>query len=218
MVEFGELRSLWTPHEQLKVPPTDKIRVWSSGGCGIWISEEWGPAIPYPAVDHGNGTFNYGYVRLKENVEGIALIQETQGWPALRKFLEAVNANSSPIESIGCEKAFFTDEENTPPVYLGSYVDLVFTEPALNDRPENLLLLANRLANAVEGCEKWWANVSLVLQREKSLPGTAAPWGLMIHVTNHARTEDEARKFWGETLLRLGKTVAELPRDFRLVE
>jgi len=40
----------------------------------------------------------------------------------------------------------------------------------------------------------------------------------MIHVTNHGRTEDEARKFWGETLLRLGKSVAELPRDFRFVE
>jgi hypothetical protein len=222
MVEFEELRLLWKPYEELKNPPAEKIRLWSAGGCGIWISDEWGPAVPYPAVDHGNGNLNHGYRRLKGIGGAVSLIPEARDWPELQKFLETVNAESSPIESVGCEKAFFTDEKNTPPIYLpiylGSYTDVVFTEAALNDRPENLLLLASRLANAVEGCDRWWATVSLVLQREKILPGAVAPWGLMIHVTNHGRTEDEARKFWGETLLRLGKSVAELPRDFRFVE
>ena len=30
-----------------------------------------------------------------------------------------------------------------------------------------------------------WPACLLVLQREKILPGAVAPWGLMIHVTNH---------------------------------
>lgn len=219
MVEFEELRSLWKPHLELKNPPAERIRLWGDGGCGIWVSEEWGPAVPYPAVDHGNETFNHGYLQLKENVEAVNLIPEAQGWPELQKFLETVNADSSPIESVGCEKGFFAGErETTPPVYLGSYVDVVFAERALNDRPENLLLLASRLANAIEGCEKWWADVSLVLQREKILAGASAPWGLMLHIMNYGRGEEEARKFWGVTLSRLGNAVAGLPRDFRVAE
>jgi hypothetical protein len=219
MVEFDELRSLWSPHKELKSPPTERIRLWSDGSCGIWVSEEWGPAVPYPAVNHGNGTLNHGYLRLKGNTGAVSLIPEAQGWPELQMFLETVNADSSPIETLGCERGFFPSElETAPPVYLGSYVDVVFAERELNNRPENLLLLASHLANAVEGCGKWWANVSLVLQREKILAGTSTPWGLMLHMTNHGRSEEEARKFWGATLLRLGKAIAGLPRNFRLAE
>jgi hypothetical protein len=219
MVGFEEMRLLWRPHEGLKNPPTERIRLWSNGGCGIWVSETWGPAVPYPPIDHSDGNFNHGYVRLKGNAAAVKLLPEAQGWPELQKFLETVNADSSPIESVGCEKNFFSSEgEAAPPVYLGSYVDLVFSESALNDRPENLLLIASCLVNAVEGCEKWWSNVSLVLQRHKILAGASMPWGLMLHVTNHGRSEEEARKFWGETLSRLGKSIAALPRDFRVAE
>jgi hypothetical protein len=101
---------------------------------------------------------------------------------------------------------------------LCSYVDVVFTEPRLNDRAENLLLLASCLANAIEGCEKWWADVSFVLQRNKALVGASMPWGLMLQMKNYGRSEEEARKFWGVTLSQLGKAIALLPRDFRLVE
>ena len=119
MVEFEELRLLWKPYEELKNPPAEKIRLWSAGGCGIWISDEWGPAVPYPAVDHGNGNLNHGYRRLKGIGGAVSLIPEARDWPELQKFLETVNAESSPIESVGCEKAFFTDEKNTPPISAG---------------------------------------------------------------------------------------------------
>ncbi|MGH7745181.1 MAG: hypothetical protein ACREQ5_10335, partial [Candidatus Dormibacteria bacterium] len=72
------------------------------------------------------------------------------------------------------------------------------------------------LANAIEGCEKWWASVSLVLQRNKALVGATTPWGLIIRPQNYGRTEEEARKFWGYTLSRLGNAVSDLPLDFGL--
>jgi hypothetical protein len=219
MVEFEELRSLWHPHKELKSPPAESIRLWSDGGWGIWVSDEWGPAVPYPPVDHRDGNLNHGYVRLKGNPGAVSRIPEVNGWPEFEGFLDALNADSTPIESVGCEKAFFPgDTEGAPPIKLGSYVDVVFTERELNDRPENLLLLASRLGNAIEGCEKWWADVSFVLQRYKILAGASMPWGLTLHVKNYGRSEEEARKFWGATLSRLGMAIAGLPRDFRLVE
>jgi hypothetical protein len=216
MVEFEELRSLWKVHEGLQNPPAEPIRLWGNGGCGIWVSDEWGPAVPYPPVDHRDGNFNYGYLQLKGNAEAVNLVQEAQGWPELQAFLETVNAGSSPIESVGCEKGFFPGEgEGAPPVKLGSYVDVVFTERALNDRPENFLLLAGCLANAIEGCEKWRADVSFVLQRNRALVGASMPWGLMVQMKNYGCSEEEARKFWGVTLSRLGSAIAGLPRDLR---
>jgi hypothetical protein len=92
---------------------------------------------------------------------------------------------------------------------------VVFTNAALNDRPENLLLLVSCLAQAVDGCEKWWASISLALQRNRILPGASTPWGLMLHIQSYGRSEEEARKFWGVSLSRLGKAVKDLPLDFQ---
>jgi hypothetical protein len=134
-----------------------------------------------------------------------------RGWPELQGFLEVVNATASPIESVGCEKVFSPVEASDgPTVSLGSYIDVIFTDRPSNDRPENILLLASQLIPAVEGCEKWWGSVSLVLQCCKFIGGTQVPWGMMFQIQNAGRTEEEARRFWGESLRRLGVAVATL--------
>ena len=98
---------------------------------------------------------------------------------------------------------------------LGSYVDVIFTDASLNEAPENVLLLACRLLQAIDGCEEWWGDVSMVLQRMQFIAGATLPWGLMLRIDNYGRTEDEARKFWAETARRLAKAVAALPENFR---
>ncbi|MBZ5657627.1 MAG: hypothetical protein LAO56_20365 [Acidobacteriia bacterium] len=98
---------------------------------------------------------------------------------------------------------------------LGAYIDVIFTDPVLNERPENILLLASHLLPAVEGCEKWWGDVSMVLQPMRLIPGASAPWGLMLHISNHRRSEGEARKFWGVTVERLGKAARALPKNLK---
>jgi hypothetical protein len=102
-----------------------------------------------------------------------------------------------------------------PVVRLGSYVDVVFSEPALNDHPENRLFLAYTFANAVAGYGKWWADTSFVLQRNKSVPGSNCPWGLMLQIKNYGNTEEQARQLWGVTLSKPGDAIASLPCDFR---
>lgn len=217
-VSLKTLRERWVPHQHLTFPLPQPIKLWSEGGLGVWISEGWGPPVPYPAVDHHDGNVNYGYRPVKGNVQAVRLTPEVEGWPELAEFLEKLNAESSPIESVGCEKGIFPSEVEGLAVKLGSYVDVIFTERALNHGTDNLLLLATVLASAVEGCEKWAADISLVLQPHKRILGVTDPWGLMIRPQNYGRAEEEARRFLGGTLSRLGDAVARLPRDFRFEE
>jgi len=214
MVSFEELLTLLKPYKGLEGPAKQAICLWKDGGCGIWISDSWGPAVPYPEVDHGDGNFNHGYRRMKGNLEAAMLIPEAQGWPELQTFLENVNADSSPIETVGCEKGFFPGEQETLPIMLGSYVDVIFTDIPLNENPQNFLLLSSRLVPAVEHCERWWANISFALQRNRALAGAEKPWGLMLNIQNYGRNEAEARKFWGESLSRLGSAIKVLNADF----
>jgi hypothetical protein len=155
-------------------------------------------------------------MRVKGNPEAVKRIPEVQGWPELQNFLLAVNALESPIESVGCEKGFFPSDIEGPTVKLGSYVDLVLSNVALNG-PENLLLLASLLLPSVAGCENWWSNVEFSLQPMRLLGGVIGPWGLMVRATGYGRGEDEARKWWAETIGRLTKAVSNLPNDLKPV-
>ena len=54
---------------------------------------------------------------------------------------------------------------------LGSYIDVIFTDLALNESPQNFLHLTATLISEIRGCEKWWGDISFALQRLKFLPG-----------------------------------------------
>ena len=215
---FEHLLSLWQPHKALTAPPPTSISLWSQEGCCISIGDEWGPPIPYHPIDHRDGHQNHGYVSLKDYPEATDQIPEAVGWPELQQFLKIINAPESPIESAGCEKGFFSSDAGVATTYLGSYVDVVYSEALLNDYAENLLFLASKLVYPIEECAKWWSMVNISLCRFKHIAGTQLPWGLQLHVTNHGRTEEEARKCWGVTLLRLGSAVAQLPKDLKWIE
>src|SRR6266705_3025691 len=163
---LDELLDAWATHKPAASPPVGPIRLWTDQTRVVYIEDKWGPAVPYPAAaTRKDGSRNYGYVRLKASPEGIGGIPEVQGWPELQRFLEIVNAPLSPIESLGCEKGFFPIEGEDTMVKLGSYVDVVFSEPSLVGEPANLLRLAAVLMNSVVGCEQWWGSVVLGLRR-----------------------------------------------------
>jgi hypothetical protein len=166
-------------------------------------------------MDRPEGGRNHGYKRLKGAPEAIGQIPEAEGYPELAALLVAVNGPDSPIESVGCEKRVLPVDAGDARVQLGSYIDVIFTDAGLNDSAEHALQLAVHLLQAVQGCARWWTFVEAVLQRFRFVPQTVAPWGLMVRVNAHGRDEAEARKFWAETLKRLGNAVRALPRDFR---
>jgi hypothetical protein len=211
-----QLLSQWDKYRGLTGPPPRPIQLWTEGGRSVWIANFWGPAVPYRAVDHGDGNRNHGYVRIKGNPHASMRIPEVEGWQELRDFLLAVNAADSPLESVGCEKAFSPSDIEGPTVKLGAYIDVIFTNPTLNETPENLLLLTSRLLPSAIGCENRWSYLEISLQRLSRLVGTVAPWGLLLRVGSYGRTQDEARKRWGETMGHLTMTVAALPKDFAI--
>ncbi len=133
---FEELLSLWQPHRGLVGPPPSRIQLWSEGGRGVWVSESWGPAVPYGPIDHEDGNQNHGYMRINGDAIGAQRIPEAMGWPELAQFLDSLNTDASPIESVGCGKSFFpvTDQGDIT-VSLGAYIDVIFTDPVLNERP-----------------------------------------------------------------------------------
>ncbi len=212
---FQEALAKWQSYKGLSGPPASPVQLWTDGAREIWIADSWGPAVPYPGVVHEDGSRNFGYTRVKGDAEAVKRIGETQGWPELQEFLLAVNAAQSPIESVGCEKGFSPSNVEGPTEKLGSYIDVIFTNLSLNTAPENLLFLASNLLPSVAECEKWWSNVEMCLQLLRFLGGAASPWGLMVRVTGDGRSQDEARKWWGETMGRLTRAVGKLPPDLR---
>jgi hypothetical protein len=212
--DFHKLLSALNSYDLEAGPPPDPIRLWGIGGCGIWLGDSWGPPVPYPPARRSNGNINHGYAHLKGRPESVCEVPEVAGWPELQKFLEVVNAAETPIESVGCEKAYeIIDAKH---LRLGSYIDIIFTVPKFNDGPENLLNLAWHLAQSVQGCEKWGGDNSFVLQRLKGLAGSSNPCGLMLQIKNIGRAQDEARRFWGYSLSRLSAAILEFRQAIEL--
>jgi hypothetical protein len=60
--------------------------------------------------------------------------------------------------------------------------------------------------------------VSFVMQPFRFIAGTRAPRGVTLSIKNAGRNEEEARKFWGDTLRRLEREISGLPREFGLSE
>ena len=200
----------------LAAPPPQPIPLWRDEGHMVYIGNEWGPPVPYFAVDRPDGGRNHGYMRLKGNIETVRQIPEAVNWPELQEFLIAANAAASPIESVGCERGYFpANIPGGPPLQLGSYINLMFTEAALNDAPENSLLLASRLVEATEGCTHWSSVIEIEMSRFKFVEGAANPWGLLVRVIGFGHTEEQARQCWGLTLDRITKAIMKLPQDFR---
>jgi len=42
-----DLLMAWQPYKGLTTPTQMPVKVWGSGGSGVWLSDEWGPPIPY---------------------------------------------------------------------------------------------------------------------------------------------------------------------------
>lgn len=219
---IDELLEAWRNHHQGEMPPKEPILLKRQTTRVIYIDNGWGPPVPYPPALHDGESTNHGYQRLKGNLDAVGSIPELHGWPEYEEFIRAVNAASSPLESVGCEKSFFPfsagpiDDAGSTRinVTLGSYTDVIFSNLLLNEDAVNHLRLAAELAKALEGCEQWWSGVELGVQRLKGLGACPSPWGLMVRVSGHGRDEEEARRTWGESIKRLGACVRRLPLAF----
>lgn len=211
---LAALNKAWDDLGELTAPPPESVMLCQEESVTVYVDDGWGPPVPYPPAPRENGGMNHGYVRLKGNLEAVASVPEVGGWPEYCQFLERVNAETSPIESVGCEKGFFPFDQGDIKVKLGSYTDLIFSELALNDEPRHLLRLADAFAQAMRGSKQWWSVAEIGIQRSKGLAGCACPWSLMLRVCGHGRDKDEAHRSWGASIDRVGLIVGQLPAGF----
>lgn len=201
------VRDVW----DLAVPPAKDVLIWQEGKRAIAIEASWGPPIPYPAVFRSASQSNHGYRPVKGNPVAIDQIPEVDGWPEYANFLKIVNASESPVESVGCAVGLFdADEIAAGAKRAGSYVDLVFSDARRREEIAPHMELAAHLAQALEGCERWWTSIEIALQRLKAMPGSTRPLGLMVRVSSAGRNEDEARRIFGGALEKLGAAFSEV--------
>ncbi len=211
-LDHRDILAAWTPYKNHQGLPDEDTILYSDAGCVIFFSAAYGPAVPYAAVDHGDGTKNHGYVKLKNCTDAIQNLPEAQGWPEIIHFLTVSNTPDSPLETVGCEKCYFpVEDRDRVKVKLGSYFDFVFADPSFCESPEEYLRLATYFANTIEGCVRWWTQVEAGLHQLSHLRGLANPWGLMLRVVSHGRNDEQAQELWGETFKRLAKAIESLP-------
>ncbi len=191
--------------------PKKSIRLLTEEECIVYVEDSWGPAVPYPAVDHGNGQMNHGYRRVKGDNDAINSIPEVANFPEYQAFLRAINSTDSAIETVGCEKLFSPiNNHPTIKVNIGSYTDIVFSDFELNSDPKNILYLASIFVEALNGSAAWWSKAEIGIQRLKVLYRCHKPWGLMLRVQGYGRTEEEARMTWGTSLNKLSEAVKKI--------
>lgn len=159
----------------------------------IFLDADWGPPIPYPPAPRPDCNENHGYVATKGNPEAIAAIPELHGWPEYEALILAINCSAGQTESAGCEKGYFDCDSGAAKIYLGSYTDVVFSDPSDNTA-ENHLRLASEIGRAMFEAWNWWGKVELGIQRMRG-----HCWGLNVKIINFGRDADEARKWWGHS-------------------
>lgn len=210
-VILEELVDKWQALPVSDGPPKTPLKLLTEEECTIYVEDGWGPAVPYPAVDHGNGQRNYGYRRVKGDNAAIESIPEAAHCPEYQAFLREINSTDSPIESVGCEKSFFpVSDQPTINVKLGSYTDIIFSDFKLNSDPKNILYLASLFAVTLNGSAAWWSGAEMGIQRLRALYRCHKPWGLLLRVLGYGRTEGEARKTWAKSLDRLSGAVKNI--------
>lgn len=187
------------------VPPAEDVLLYERDGCVIFVDYRYGPAIPYFGVDHGDGQFNYGYKRIKDDLTAVDSIPEVQGFEEFQRLLKAINDPSSPLESLGCEKMESPIEGHEfIKRRIGSYTDIAFSSVELCESAEANLELASTLLDSCKDCQQWWSQIEIGLQRLKYFNGAENPWGLMIRISGYGESPEQARQMWGVTADKLG--------------
>jgi len=213
---LAEVLKKWRNIGGLQCPPDDAIQLGQEGYRSIYVTDGWGPPVPYPSFNHGDGNVNHGYTRLKGNLDAILQVPEVVGWPEYQDFLEKINSDGSPIESVGCEKHLWPVSKGDAKWALGSYTDVIFSLVALNDDPECHLKLAVDLSHALDKSEDWWGTAEFCLSVMKGMRGCHQPYNLMIRLCGHGRDQDQARASWAASVRLVGRAVVELPMDYPL--
>jgi hypothetical protein len=208
---FESSLAQWRGAQPLTLPVPKAVVLWQEASCTVYVEDSFGPAVPYPPIPRTDSESNHGYVRLKGNLALVEAIPELTTWPEFAELVRKINEESCPLESVGCAVGFFevTDHEAIKH-RVGAYLDIVFSDFTAAQDPEAYLRVAAALMTGVADCEKWWSSVEIGLQRLRYLGGSKFPLGLMLRLSAHGRTKEEARWSFRQTVDRAGAVIQRL--------
>ena len=168
--------------------------------------------FPWAAPD-GNSR----YYDLKRHPEKIGKIEEASRLPELRNFLAAVNRSVSPLETAKCDawasNAIHPEEEIFgQPWKFGSYVDLLFTDPAVRflfEQHENFLKEVVKLLQRAPDIP---ASAEFLLRRGFYHERAELREGFYVtcYVFGYGGDEGKACQQWAIALQLVGNSLAQV--------
>lgn len=172
--------------------------------------------FPWAAPDSGPG-----YHDLKRQPEALDLIEEVARFPEFKECLAALNVATGPLETAKCDAWASTDINPEEEIYgatwkFGSYIDLLFTDPAARfslDRHQNLLREMTALLKRVPEIP---ASAEFLLRRCFYQEGETVREGFYVtfYLFGYGNDESKARRQWGIALALAGNAITQLSSRF----
>ena len=157
------------------------------------------------------------YYDLKRNPDALDQVVEALGNKTLRDFLLTVNSPASILESAKCD-TWATDEINPEeeifgaPWKFGSYVDLLFTNPAARTSFEAHERLLTELKTLLQRGPEIPASAEFLLRRCYYHNQETADDGFYVtfYLFGYGEDEAKARRQWEIALQLVGKVMTQL--------
>jgi len=176
----------------------------------IYLTDKVAPFVPYEAKTSGGGRQNHGFIDLRDHPEKAASIPEAAGQPGVIAFLEKVNAEGSPLMSLGCDSAVspVTGNENGATHSVSGYVDIAFRDPRLGSE-DNVAAVAQKLM-AMHGPKlRGWATYALGVMPTLGLFGVPCHF-LTVHINALGPSEAEAWENFNDHFGRLADVIRRI--------
>ena len=173
------------------------------------------PTLDIPWSDAG-GAFQYHNLKLEP--AALNRIAESAQAPELREFLAEVNSRESALESAKCDVWSTTQLEQEEEVFgepwkFASYVDLLFSDPALRSSFPLHEQLLKALIAPISAAPETAASVELILRRCFYQRGEALQEGFYFtaYVFGYGVDEAQARRRWAAALQIVRCALRKLP-------
>ncbi|WP_250495052.1 hypothetical protein [Caballeronia sp. GAWG1-1] len=175
----------------------------------IFKSDKWGPAVPYRAVDHQDGTFNHGFFDLRARPDEIENIPELRGRPGFATLVRTLNCESEYLMTLGCEAGIFQanfNGENVPTVYVGSYVNVAFRDPS-HGKEENLTAVARFIAHEAGFTLQHWTKLEIGIEQMPAFFGHSGLYCLELKILSYGIDETMAWEVFNNATRRAATAI-----------
>jgi hypothetical protein len=165
-------------------------------GFTIAVSDELGTMTHYGGIQREDGNVNFGFVDLRSWPELVDSIPEVRKSNALGRLLRTINAQTSPLMSIGCECAEFQLKEalgSGESIHVGGYIDITFYDPEKNQTESALIHVARAILGRIAAPPgNTVIQFEMIVEPLKLFFGTTGHYGLMLKPNGYGKTSPEA--------------------------